>query len=165
MKRQRYNYSVDDRQQKYRNLLQTYKLNKEKQRKSGESKVTWELFNLFESRLGEKSSVMPPDELLSSTINNSLDDGDESLVSESDETSEKSKIKPANKKMNLSRYLYEKSIRQTKKEKKDEERWVEKKLLKEKEKQAINNLADAVETSGASVPDKRKSPFMICYSD
>lgn len=54
---------------KYRNLLQTYKNNKDKRLKnSGESSITWEFFDLFDSVLGCKASTSPPNEMLSTSM-------------------------------------------------------------------------------------------------
>lgn len=53
---------------KYRNLLATYKTNKKKKEQSGESSITWEYFNQFDTILGEKACIAPPKEMLGATL-------------------------------------------------------------------------------------------------
>lgn len=155
MKKHKYNHSTEECQQKYRNLLQTFKLNKEKQKKTGESKITWELFELFDSYLGTKSSVIPSDSLLSSNMESEQSSELEATTSVSDcdavDDKENGSKKPKKGlKMSVSHYLYEKNKRQLEKDRKEELRWNEQLKIKEKEVDAINNLADAIRASADS---------------
>lgn len=72
MSKEGFNVSATDCHMKYRNLLQTYRTNKEKRLKStGESSIKWEFFDLFDSVLGSKASTIPPAELLLDNVTTS----------------------------------------------------------------------------------------------
>ncbi|CAH1114889.1 unnamed protein product [Psylliodes chrysocephalus] len=67
-------YTVDGNEcnAKYINLLQTYRHNKDKRLKTtGESKITWEYYCIFDNVLGTKDSSRPREELLSTSLQNS----------------------------------------------------------------------------------------------
>ncbi|CAH1995208.1 unnamed protein product [Acanthoscelides obtectus] len=69
----KYNVCGNDCYGKYRNLLQTYRQNKEKRlKRTGESQITWEFFEIMDRVLGNKASSMPPPQSLSSSINKSM---------------------------------------------------------------------------------------------
>lgn len=164
----KYNVKWDDCHGKYRNLLQTYKHNKEKRlKKSGESTITWEYFELFDTALGHKASTCPPMNILSTSLprnenissNKSTDIGSEGEVESENENVEATpkRIKTAaatpssstgsflsrkhDKKISLPEYLYLKNQR-------EKEIWEDKKRFKEREIDAINNLAAAIRESG-----------------
>lgn len=138
MKKKKYNYTAQECHAKYRNLLQTYKLNKEKRLKStGESKITWEFFDQFDEVLGCKSSTSPAEYLLSTSME--IESDQEVKLQTQDKEN-----KDTQKKLSVSRYLYEKNKARSRQEEKEDLRWAEKKALKEKEIEAINNLADAI---------------------
>lgn len=59
-----YNISGSECNDKYRNLLQTYKNNKLKKCKTGESPVSWEYFEKMDAVLGSKAAIEPPVENL-----------------------------------------------------------------------------------------------------
>lgn len=162
-----YNISGNECNNKYRNLLQTYRQNKEKRlKKTGESKVTWEFFDTFDSVLGSKSSSAPPKKMLSTSIEElSNDDDDDSSASKEVGTSSKIdddclEIPHATKKkgtcdLSLSKYLYFKKVTKEEDVKKENARWEEKKALKMEEIKAINNLADAIRMTASEGNDKR----------
>ncbi|CAH2017586.1 unnamed protein product [Acanthoscelides obtectus] len=57
----KYNVCGNDCYGKYRNLLQTYRQNKEKRlKRTGESQIRWEFFEIMDRVLGNKASSMFP---------------------------------------------------------------------------------------------------------
>lgn len=141
---------------KYRNLLATYKTNKKKKEQSGEGAVTWEYFEKFDSTLGLKASTAPPPETLGSVDNMAVTDDinrdiieDEASMSSLNSESSTSSSASTNRKrkqkdLSFNDYLKEKLKREEDTAKKNEERWVEKKELKEREISAIEALAQAI---------------------
>lgn len=136
-----YNLTGDECYNKYRNLLQTYRFNNDKRHKmTGESKITWEYFNIFDEVLGTKQSSAPKELLLSS----SLEKVEKENKAEKPKPNEERKVQKVLKenKMCLNEYLFYKTQRM-------ETIWEEKKGLKEQEINAMNNLADAIRASSS----------------
>ncbi|CAG9822226.1 unnamed protein product [Phaedon cochleariae] len=138
---------------KYRNLLATYKVNRKKKEQSGEGAVTWEYFDKFESTLGSKASTAPPPETVGSVDNMEKEDInqevlDDEALSLSSEASTSSNIcmskKRKTKELCFNDYLKEKLKRDEDTARKKEERWYQKKELKEREITAIEALAQAI---------------------
>lgn len=146
MRKNNYQYSGNECHAKYRNLIQTYKNNKDKRLKStGESKITWEYYEQFDDVLGYKLSTVPTENLLSANMEIDADviskKIDDDVISKKEN---KCPHKSKEKKLSVSQYLYEKNKSKATRDQKDDIRWEEKKALKEKEIEAINNLADAI---------------------
>lgn len=64
----RYHVSGLECDQKFRNLMQTFKKNKNKQKTSGESSIVWPYFKVFNDFFGNKICISPPKEILGSTM-------------------------------------------------------------------------------------------------
>lgn len=161
----KYTVSGTDCYGKYRNLLQTYRHNKEKRLKTtGESKITWEYFETFDQILGNKASSMPPMNILSSsiagtdssTLNNTEDSTNSTEKITDLPSTNRKKEKKIGEELSIGQYLYYKKT-------KDEEKWNEWKEIRLSEINALNNLADAIRTSANSgsemntVKEKKKS--------
>lgn len=143
---------------KYRNLLGTYRVNKRKQNTTGESAIKWEFFDTMDEVLGHKASSAPPKNLLGSSMestsaNTSVDiqqnsDEDETDFETSDSYVHPKESKKKKEKMSINKYLslkFEKDKEKQKQQREwDELRWQERKELKLKEIDAINNLAAAI---------------------
>ncbi|CAH1984528.1 unnamed protein product [Acanthoscelides obtectus] len=120
----KYNVCGNDCYGKYRNLLQTYRQNEEKRlKRTGESQITWEFFEIMDRVLGNKASSMPPPQSLSSSIN-------ESPISEDIDSSEDSKQATnkgirKKKQLSLQEYLFLKNER-------EKEIWTEKSFKRER---------------------------------
>lgn len=147
---------------KYRNLLGTYRVNKRKQNTTGEGAIKWEFFDIMDQVLGHKASSAPPKNLLGSTMepadtnisskNYKTDEEEESgLESDSSVTLPPKSKKKKVEELPLKQYLFLKlekdKEKQIMKEIKDDRRWQEKKELKLKEIEAINNLAAAISST------------------
>lgn len=146
---------------KYRNLLQTYRRNKERSMKTGESRVQWEFFENFDTVLGNKASTIPPANILSTSINQteppvqtgrSEELSTVATVSSTPEPAEsllehvpQHKKNKKNVELSIPQYLFYKR-------EKDEEKWREKKELKLKEIAAINNVANALRALSGQNP-------------
>ncbi|XP_018392402.1 PREDICTED: uncharacterized protein LOC108771578 [Cyphomyrmex costatus] len=63
-----YPHSAADLQAKWKNLMVTYNRNVDKMKKSGESAITWEYFELMHAVFSHKKSVCPAPETLGSTL-------------------------------------------------------------------------------------------------
>jgi hypothetical protein len=145
MQQHRYNISGHDCNSKYRNLLQTYKQNKEKRsKKTGESKITWEFFQMFDAVLGTKPSVIPDKGLLSTSIE--IEDSDEETEPVDDHKEEMRPIKKRKvcKELPVTQYLYCKEKRHEEDRAFAAKKWNETKELKKEEISAINSLAQAI---------------------
>lgn len=150
---------------KYRNLLATYRKNKQKKNSTGESPIKWEYFDIMDEVLGTKaSSCLPKDNIGDSMeendsveTNNSQKQGKENSVVDDEELEtkiqgEEETLEKTGKKkktgISFQSYLFEKlkreKIKEQEKQKKDQERWEEKKKLKEREIDAIFTLAKAI---------------------
>lgn len=81
-----YKFSADKCDLKYRNLLKTYKKNKEKQKKSGADSITWKYFEILDNVLGCKYNINPPPELVGGTLSD--DDENENNVTNSESTTQ-----------------------------------------------------------------------------
>lgn len=145
---------------KYRNLLKTYKINKKKQKSSGESAINWEYFSDFDGVLGCKASIDPPDNTIYDTLGN-----DSNKDSENNENTSRdlnlnlddvnSQPRPSNiskevgaskqnKTMKYQQYLYLKNKREEEKEKFQQKKWDEEKELRGEETAAILKLVEAL---------------------
>lgn len=140
---------------KYRNLLATYRVNKKKQRTTGESAITWEYFEKMDEVLGQKASSHPAENMLMDTLQplspSSELDGEEgastssSVQSFSDTSSVgREKRKKSKDSLTLSEYLYCKIKSDEERQRMREERWKEQKELKERGINAILDLAKAL---------------------
>lgn len=132
---------------KYRNLLKTYKVNKTKQNTSGSETIKWEYFEDFDTILGCKASITPPDE----TIHDSLNiETSESVTDQEDEenTSDNAQIKSKKRKFTLSDYLQQKLQYDEEKEKRrqeiEQERWQQSIDLRKQEIDAILKLVEVL---------------------
>lgn len=145
------NFTWEECYGKYRNLLQTYRNNKAKRLKNtGESKITWEYFEVFDSVLGQKASTCPPVENLSSSLVETTTAEGTSYNSEVSSASNEDQKKRKSQEISLSHYLYLKT-------QKEDTKWEERKALKGLEIQALNNLAEAIRGTGqVTMPKKRK---------
>ncbi|XP_032686613.1 uncharacterized protein LOC116851386 [Odontomachus brunneus] len=150
---------------KYRNLLATYRTNKKKQNSAGESNISWKYFEIFDRVLGYKASSAPSTIMLGSSLQESQDN----LSTSTDSDIEKDKCidtnisgkidkldndKPVRKRklFSIQNYLMEKlqrdEIMQDKrlklaeeKENRKKEMFTEKMRLKEKEIEAMLEIA------------------------
>ncbi|XP_018578654.1 golgin subfamily A member 6-like protein 22 [Anoplophora glabripennis] len=154
---------------KYRNLLATYRKNKQKRNSTGESPIKWEYFDVMDEVLGAKASSCPPKQNISDSMELEHDNEVETNISEQEnvdftidelettkqsESKEKS-IKKKKTGVSFQSYLYtklkneeklerDKKVKEEEKQRKDQERWEEKMKLKEKEIEAILTLAKAI---------------------
>lgn len=155
---------------KYRNLLGTYRANKKKQNSTGESSISWEYFEVFDAVLGYKASSAPSTNMLGSNLEDpqdylSTDSEFDNLIgkdSSSDtnnsiKNDKHDKIKHVKKRklFSIDNYLMEKLERDQKlqekkiklaeeKENTKKEMFTEKMRLKEKEIEAMLELAKAL---------------------
>lgn len=140
---------------KYRNLLCTYRINKRRQKDTGDDNtpIKWEYFDIMDKILGTKASSCPPMETLGSSLDDRTPESDcerapESLESDVEEASRQPKKKKVQREVSIKKYLFLKLEKDKEKDaekaKKEEDRWKEKKELKQKEIDAINNLASAI---------------------
>lgn len=137
---------------KYRNLLQTYKQNKEKRSKTGDSKITWEYFEMFDNVLGTKPSIIPDKNLLSTSIESEISDQSDpetELEAVKDDHKEEKLPKVMRKRklckeLPVTQYLYLKEKRHVEDREFAVKKWDETKQLKKDEISAINNLAQAI---------------------
>lgn len=163
------NYDVSESfcDSKYRNLLCTYRINKRKQKDTGEDNtpIKWEFFDMMDRVLGTKASSNPPEGTLGDTCMDDNTKGESeretatgSLESDSEEATKKPKQKKNQRELSIKEYLFLKlekdQKKDTEKAQKEEERWKDKKELKLKEIDAINNLAAAI----GSTINKNKKP-------
>lgn len=154
--------SADMCDSKYRNLLGTYRANKRKQNSTGESAIKWEFFETMDETLGHKASSAPPKNLLGCTVDLGTSDevqhpeysSEDDTAVESDASSSKLSALPKRQKkeeLSLRRYLFLKfqkdKEKQLEQKEREDRKWAEKKELKLKEIQAINNLAEAITSS------------------
>lgn len=131
---------------KYRNLLHTYKLNKQKQNRYGVDCVKWEYFDIFDNTIGLKMSSRRDDNFFDTLFNDSKDDLvylDLSMRPDSPELSS-SPGRSNNKEMRISQYLKLKIQNDIRNMKMKARIWKEKKQLKEREIGAIIQLAKAL---------------------
>lgn len=159
----KFNITWEECYGKYRNLLQTYRANKEKRlKKTGESSITWEFFDLFDEVLGHKASTYPQDSILSTSIveESTISKEDEKIRSENDSENEEppnkkiiKKVK-RDKKITVTEYLFQKNER-------EKEALHNRQILKEREIDAINNLAEAIRESGKNNNNNNK----LCSRD
>lgn len=63
------NLSAEECDNKYRNLLKTYKVNVLKKNTTGEGQITWEYFQQFDEALGCKASITPSKDMLFDSLN------------------------------------------------------------------------------------------------
>lgn len=142
---------------KYRNLLATYRKNKEKQKSTGAGAVKWDYFDIMDNVLGGKASSCPPTEDICDSLETDLEaeagtsgscEVEEDAVTEKKNTKRKSGISfqsyLAEKMRREERLEKEKKEKEEEKQKREQEKWQEKKVLKEKEIDAILALANAI---------------------
>ncbi|XP_067138073.1 uncharacterized protein [Centruroides vittatus] len=72
MESQGYTLTAEDCDMKWRNLLATYRKNKDRARKSGEGCITWPYFQLFDEKYGYKTNISPPAETLLSSLSSPI---------------------------------------------------------------------------------------------
>ncbi|XP_023237579.1 uncharacterized protein LOC111636531 [Centruroides sculpturatus] len=65
---QGYNLTAEDCDMKWRNLIATYRKNKDRARKSGEGCITWPYFQVLDEKYGYKTNISPPAETLLSSL-------------------------------------------------------------------------------------------------
>lgn len=104
-----YNVSGNDCNNKYRNLLTTYRHNKDKRLKlTGESKITWEYFNLFDETLGAKQSSTPSQSLLCTALESSRQNSTENpVLPVIKKVNKRNKLKENT--MSINEYLFQKA--------------------------------------------------------
>lgn len=161
-----YPHSAADLQAKWKNLMVTYNRNVDKMKKSGESAITWEYFELMHAVFHRKKNVCPASETLGSTLKISspihsattynvidespsvihnaelLNDSDTTQYSEDIENSPINKAfddSPSSKKKRNIKRSYQDNVLTFKKT-----RWEEKKEIEQNKIDAINNLAAAL---------------------
>ncbi|KAG5887090.1 hypothetical protein JTB14_018258 [Gonioctena quinquepunctata] len=92
MRKKNYLFSGNECHAKYRNLIQTYKNNKDKRLKStGESKISWEYFEQFDQVLGYKLSTVPTENLLSTSMEIDAESMEEVIPSKENKCSDMNK--------------------------------------------------------------------------
>ena len=128
--------SSNELNDKYRNLLATYRSNKERRRRTGEGTIKWEFFKKFDSVIGNKASVMPPDCNLGGTL-------------VSDEESNDTEVKKDEGGMNMRIYL-KRELEMDEEDKKQKREWKkvmweEKKAIKQAEVQVLRDLVNVIQ--------------------
>lgn len=129
------NRSANEMNEKYRNLLQTYRKNKEKQKHTGEGRIKWDFFEEFDNVLGHKASSMPSSDNLGSSLT-SDDDSDQQHVK---------KQKKSDKGLTVNEYLLWKKQMKLEKERREQQKWQEKKELKVKELEVLRDLVNVLQ--------------------
>ncbi|CAG9138732.1 unnamed protein product [Plutella xylostella] len=134
---------------KYRNLVHTYKLNKQRECRYGVETVKWEYFQLFDKNLGLRLRLPEPGmDCLDSLVDESVDTSrflkEDLLMLESPPPSPPGKSKKYTRDLRLTQYLRIRAENDALNMKLKARIWKEKKQIKEREIAAILQLAKAL---------------------
>lgn len=161
------NMSAEECDNKYRNLLKTYKINIIKKNSTGESQITWEHFEEFDAILGCKASITPSKDIVFDSLDPSagpsnradiFDERESVETMSTPNTTPKAMFEATPKKVScktlkLNEYLYLKNEREENKVKKSEDfkerKWREEMELRQNETAAVLKLAEAISNSSA----------------
>lgn len=157
------NVNAEECDNKFRNLMKTYKANKKKQCSTGEQQITWDFFEDFDKVYGCKAAITPPHGMLHDTLTDENEVSDTSIdtnvakrKADDDEDSEIENIasrqnktpKMEKRSLPISEYLFRKlerdDERQKRKEEREDQRWKEEMELRRNETNALLKLAEAL---------------------